>query len=92
MDEIPSDCVEEVRLGGSVARPFRTPRNQVGGGREEVGETTMRVGQTVRHPTFGEGVILHADGHGERTRVQVHFARGGAKWLILAQANLAPVG
>ena len=92
LDEIPSDCVEEVRLGGSVARPFRTPRNQGGGGREEVGETTMRVGQTVRHPTFGEGVILHADGHGERTRVQVHFARGGAKWLILAQANLAPVG
>ena len=95
LDEIPSDCMEEVRLGGTVARPFRPPRSNgvgAGGTKEEVGDTAMTIGQTVRHPIFGEGVILHADGHGERTRVQVNFARGGTKWLILAQAKLAPAG
>ena len=92
LDEIPADCVEEVRLGGSVVRPFRPPKSNGGGAGEDVADSGMSVGQTVRHPTFGEGVILHADGHGERTRVQVNFTRGGAKWLILAQANLVPVG
>ena len=92
LDEIPADCVEEVRLGGSVSRPFRTRRSNGADTGEAVPETALQIGQTVRHAKFGEGVILQADGHGERTRVQARFARGGSKWLMLAYADLEPVG
>ena len=44
------------------------------------------------HATFGEGVVLQAEGHGDRTRVQVNFSRAGAKWLMLSTANLKTVG
>ena len=92
LDEIPANCVEEVRLGGSVARPFRTRGSNGADTGEAVPETALQIGQTVRHAKFGEGVILQADGHGERTRVQVRFARSGSKWLMLAYADLEPVG
>ena len=38
----------------------------------------------------GEGVILNAEGQGPSARVQVNFERAGAKWLVVAYANLQP--
>ena len=32
-----------------------------------------------------------AEGHGERARVQVNFARDGSKWLMLGFAKLQPL-
>jgi len=43
------------------------------------------------HGKFGEGVVLQAEGHGERARVQVNFGRDGAKWLMLGFAKLQPL-
>jgi ATP-dependent DNA helicase UvrD/PcrA len=43
----------------------------------------------VRHPSFGEGVVVDYEGSGSHTRVQVNFERAGQKWLVLAYANLA---
>ena len=40
------------------------------------------------HPKFGEGTVLAFEGSGEHTRVHVNFAAAGAKWLVLAYANL----
>ena len=88
LDEIPPSCVEEVRLGGSVSRPFRPSSQRRNGadGTDEEGDG-IRVGQSVRHAKFGDGVVVEAEGHGDRTRVQVNFATG-PKWLMLAHANL----
>ena len=47
--------------------------------------------QCVQHGKFGEGVVLQAEGHGERARVQVNFARDGSKWLMLGYAKLQPL-
>jgi len=44
-------------------------------------------GRRVRHPHFGEGVILDAEGSGEHMRVQVRFA-SGVKWLVVNYAKL----
>ena len=91
LDEVPAECLEEVRMGGSVSRPFRT---QVGNGAQDLGEDHggLRIGQTVRHAKFGEGIVLQAEGAGERTRVQVNFTNAGSKWLMLAYANLEVPG
>jgi DNA helicase-2/ATP-dependent DNA helicase PcrA len=50
-----------------------------------------RVGQTVAHAKFGEGVILSIEGGGGDARVQVNFGRQGIKWLALSVAKLDAV-
>jgi len=50
-----------------------------------------RVGQTVAHARFGEGVILGIEGGGSDARVQVNFGRQGIKWLALSVAKLEAV-
>jgi DNA helicase-2/ATP-dependent DNA helicase PcrA len=54
---------------------------------------TLRVGQSVFHTKFGEGVILTIEGQGDHSRAQINFGRHGAKWLDLsvAAAKLTPV-
>ena len=51
-----------------------------------------RIGQTVAHARFGEGVILGIEGSGSDARVQVNFGKDGVKWLALSVAKLDPVG
>jgi DNA helicase-2/ATP-dependent DNA helicase PcrA len=50
-----------------------------------------RLGQTVAHAKFGEGVILNIEGGGSDARVQVNFGRQGVKWLALSVAKLEAV-
>ena len=51
----------------------------------------LRLGQTVFHNKFGEGVITTLEGRGADARAQVRFGRHGSKWLALAVAKLTPV-
>lgn len=47
------------------------------------------LGQTVKHHMFGAGVVLNAEGSGDRARVQVKFAKPhGVKWLVAKIAKL----
>jgi len=85
--EIPADLVEEVRARPQVSRPYAAPGGSLDVAREATG---FRLGQRVRHGTFGEGVILNAEGQGPSARVQVNFERAGSKWLVVAYANLHP--
>jgi DNA helicase-2/ATP-dependent DNA helicase PcrA len=48
----------------------------------------VRVGQSVRHARFGEGVVIHLEGSGDDARAQVNFGPQGVKWLALAVAKL----
>jgi len=50
----------------------------------------VRVGQSVRHARFGEGVVVHLEGSGDDARAQVNFGPQGVKWLALAVAKLMP--
>jgi DNA helicase-2/ATP-dependent DNA helicase PcrA len=50
----------------------------------------VRVGQTVRHARFGEGVVINLEGGGDDARAQVNFGPQGIKWLALAVAKLMP--
>ncbi|MCL4696918.1 MAG: UvrD-helicase domain-containing protein, partial [Burkholderiaceae bacterium] len=51
----------------------------------------LRVGQTVFHNKFGEGVVTTLEGRGADARAQVQFGRHGSKWLALGIAKLTPV-
>ena len=54
-------------------------------------EAGFKVGQSVFHNKFGEGVILTLEGNGADARVQVNFGRHGTKWLMLAVAKLTAI-
>ncbi|MCI1192171.1 UvrD-helicase domain-containing protein [Calidifontimicrobium sp. SYSU G02091] len=51
----------------------------------------LRVGQSVFHNKFGEGVVVTLEGSGTDARAQINFGRHGTKWLALAVAKLTPV-
>ena len=46
------------------------------------------VGEVVRHPTFGEGVVQEVDGQGESEQVTVNFVDVGLKRLLVNLARL----
>jgi DNA helicase-2/ATP-dependent DNA helicase PcrA len=78
--------MEEVRARPAVSRPYGASDSWS----SPVEETGFRLGQRVTHPKFGDGVVLSAEGQGAAARVQVNFEGAGAKWLVVAYANLSP--
>jgi DNA helicase-2/ATP-dependent DNA helicase PcrA len=50
-----------------------------------------RIGETVSHPKFGEGVIVNIEGGGSNARAQINFGRHGMKLLDLTVAKLEKV-
>jgi len=54
------------------------------------GESRFRIGQSVVHAKFGEGVIVNLEGGGADARAQINFGRQGMKWLALGIAKLEP--
>ncbi|HEU4622487.1 MAG TPA: UvrD-helicase domain-containing protein [Burkholderiaceae bacterium] len=53
--------------------------------------TGLRIGQSVRHAKFGDGVIVNLEGGGSDARAQINFGRQGMKWLALSVAKLETV-
>jgi ATP-dependent DNA helicase UvrD/PcrA len=86
--EIPGDCIQEVRLRNTVSRPAMVSRpNESLFSQDSAQQSGFSLGQRVRHPKFGEGIVMNSEGSGHHTRVQVNFDEG-AKWLVLAYAPL----
>ncbi|MGA0610129.1 UvrD-helicase domain-containing protein [Caldimonas sp. KR1-144] len=52
---------------------------------------SLRVGKSVFHTKFGEGVIVTLEGSGPEARAQINFGRHGMKWLALGVAKLTPI-
>ena len=87
--EIPDDLLREVRPRAQFTRP--APGLARPGVRELAEEDTgLFVGQRVNHARFGDGIVLHLEGQGSQSRVQVNFEEVGSKWLIASMANLQP--
>jgi DNA helicase-2/ATP-dependent DNA helicase PcrA len=68
-----------------VSRPIYTGRTDTANLSEA---PPLKLGQRVRHATFGDGVVVDYEGTGAHMRVQINFERAGQKWLVLAYANL----
>ena len=85
--EIPSELMQEVRLGTKVSRPV-VNAHAATSGLQKKAEGGFKMGQRVSHGKFGEGVVLNHEGSGAQARIQVNFAAVGSKWLMLAYAKL----
>ena len=89
--ELPSECVDEIRLQSQVSRPTSTGRFANTITLESFDNSGFKLGQSVLHQKFGEGVVLNYEGNGAQSRIQVNFAGIGSKWLVVAYANLQAV-
>ncbi|HTV85158.1 MAG TPA: DNA helicase II [Dyella sp.] len=90
LSEIPPSLIDEIRPRVQVSRPlyagrFAEPPPSL---KED---QPVKLGQRVRHPSFGDGVVVSAEGSGHHTRLQVNFENAGSKWLVAAYANLTPL-
>ncbi len=86
IDEIPSELLNDIRLGGSVTESLFNSSSS----RSKSDDGGLALGQRVRHVKFGEGTVLNLEGSGNHMRIQVNFERAGSKWLVAAYANLLP--
>lgn len=89
--DIPTEHIEEIRLGGQIAYPTSYAKKTPSRFSDEGTETGLVLGQRVAHKVFGEGVILNFEGNGPNARIQVNFSNAGSKWLVQSYAKLIPV-
>ncbi|TAN06699.1 MAG: DNA helicase II [Rhodanobacteraceae bacterium] len=89
LEELPARLITEVRPRARISRPVYAPTPRPARGHADLDEDRpVKLGQRVRHASFGEGVVVSAEGSGSHTRIQVNFADVGPKWLVAAYANL----
>ena len=85
--EMPAELIDEIRPRVHITRPLYAGRpHEISPSPEE--SLPVKLGQRVSHPSFGEGVVLSAEGSGAHTRLQVNFEGVGSKWLVAAYAKL----
>ena len=58
---------------------------------EQKNAMPWKVGQSVNHVKFGNGVVVSYEGNASDMRVQVNFGREGLKWLALEFAKLQKI-
>ena len=98
LDEIPKEILKWLtpRVGFG-ARPGRfddkawaaaEPPARYAAKPAQAGTSPFRIGQSVVHPKFGEGVVVNAAGQGNDARLMINFGRHGMKELLLAYAKL----
>ncbi|MDR0563639.1 MAG: UvrD-helicase domain-containing protein [Azoarcus sp.] len=77
---------------GSTARPQKNFSNQTASPPPLPASrglpNGLHIGQNVRHPAFGYGVIVDAAGGGKDAKLCVNFGDGGIKWLLMSVAKL----
>ena len=91
LNEIPSGLIQEIRPRMQVQRPWVSPSapKYPKAGSSINQDWPFRLGESVSHKKFGNGTVISFEGSGEHARIQVNFNRAGAKWLVLAYANLS---
>ena len=83
--EIPEELTHDVRA--RVKRRGKSPLAAQPVATAPAAPTGLQPRQRVRHPQFGEGVVLEVEGAGYHARAKVNFPVG-AKWLVVAYAKL----
>lgn len=89
--EIPAELIHDVRARAK-RRPGKPLSSGTGPTVAEAASTGLQPRQRVRHPKFGEGVVLEVEGAGYHARARIDFPQaGGSKWLVVAYAKLEPL-
>jgi DNA helicase-2/ATP-dependent DNA helicase PcrA len=88
LDEIPEQLLKRLN---TRATPKFTAESAYSAPRSQSTQYPWRIGQSVMHQKFGQGVIVSYEGNANDLRVQVNFGSAGLKWLAMEYAKLEPV-
>jgi DNA helicase-2/ATP-dependent DNA helicase PcrA len=96
LDEIPEELLKRlnskpVKRSGSPNYNELPHRMNNAKSSEQKNAMPWRIGQSVDHKKFGNGVVVSYEGSVEDMRVQVNFGNAGLKWLALEFAKLTPI-
>lgn len=86
--ELPKDCIQEVRLRGTVNRAYNQSRVGSVSPKTLGLESGWKTGQKVKHEKFGLGTVINVEGSDNNMRLQIAFQGQGIKWLIAHLAKL----
>ncbi|MFZ5658227.1 MAG: DNA helicase II [Pseudomonadota bacterium] len=94
--DVPAELLEEVRPRPRVTRPVFDDALSAPAPRRVAPVASspavpFPLGSRIRHPSFGEGVVLDYDGDGRHGRIRINFEGVGAKWLALGVVKLEAV-
>ncbi|MGY4677805.1 DNA helicase II [Pasteurella sp. P03HT] len=87
--ELPAECIQEIRLRGTVTRAMN--QQKVGTLTPSLSDSEWKMGQKVLHAKFGQGTIINVEGAENNTRLQIAFQNQGIKWLIAHLAKLEKI-
>jgi len=88
LDEIPEQLLKRLN---ARATPKFAAESAYPAPRSQSTQYPWRIGQSVMHQKFGQGVIVSYEGNANDLRVQVNFGSAGLKWLAMEYAKLEPV-
>ncbi|MGZ8251672.1 MAG: UvrD-helicase domain-containing protein [Methylophilaceae bacterium] len=95
LDEIPEELLKRLNARG-VSKPsmdYNAMPAVMSSQQSSSQKSAMpwKIGQSVAHSKFGQGVVVSYEGNASDMRVQVNFGRDGLKWLALEYAKLEKV-
>jgi len=89
VEEIPESLLNMVRPSVTTWQPdYQSAQGTASFSRQNKSTSGLNIGQAVRHPKFGDGIVTDQEGSGSHARVQVHFDTEGSKWLVVNYARL----
>jgi len=92
LEEIPEECITEVEGGTATDTSFisnvQKPKGPSPSGANHMG---LKIGDDVRHGTFGDGVIIDIKGRGDDMEALIHFVDSGEKTLLLSWAPIEKI-
>jgi DNA helicase-2/ATP-dependent DNA helicase PcrA len=91
LDEIPEELLKRLNARPTAANSY-TPAPGMGGTTtSKANPMPWKIGQSVAHSKFGQGVVVSYEGNADDLRVQVNFGKEGLKWLALEYAKLEKI-
>ncbi|MFC7289758.1 UvrD-helicase domain-containing protein [Herminiimonas glaciei] len=100
-EEMPEDSLKwlspKVQQHHWTAHPKAAWEDALGAGTNQIAQNIVkkdigwRIGESVAHAKFGEGVIVNIEGSGGNARAHINFGRHGMKLLDLSVAKLEKV-
>lgn len=87
LDEIPEELLKRLNTRPTAVNEPQPaiPRSS------QSSALPWKIGQSVMHSKFGQGVVVSYEGNANDMRVQVNFGHAGLKWLALEYAKLEKV-
>src|SRR5690606_15305888 len=77
LDEIPEELLKRLNVKPSSFKAGANTNNYSGGTAQQRAGMPWKIGQSVSHSKFGNGVVVSYEGGGDDLRVQVNFGNNG---------------